>query len=271
MSLGLPARPCDTSLSLPRSDMPPSGVQKVRRVGALIAASFLCAVSSAGCGATDPDRPAASEPPETTTAAPAVNAPGSWGMDVIEPDVEGKASLVADLDVFSRPRSPQDEAFFEEDFDCPDCADGERLPARSRLMLSNIGRQRLSLHAVPTDRGWACAYLFDHEGWQLEGGPCEPGLLDGIGFDMFGDGTDYRLIGFVADDVEAVTVAAGQERRAAHAGNNGFLFDASAATLCPLDIDWLMLRWADGRESRVSFPSRVPAILGADRRFFGCR
>jgi hypothetical protein len=251
--------------------MPPSGVQKVRRFGALFAASFLCAVSSAGCGAADPDRTAASEPPETTTAAPAVNAPGSWGIDVIEPDVEGNARLVDDLDVFSRPRSPLDEAFLEDDSDCPDCAEGKRLPARSRLMLSNIGRQRLSLYAVPTDRGWACAYLFDHEGWELEGGPCEPGLLDGVAFDMFGYDTDYRLIGFVADDVVDVTVVARQERHAAHVGNNGFLFDASTTTLCPFDIDWLMLRWADGRESRVSFPSRVPPILRAGRRSFGCR
>jgi hypothetical protein len=251
--------------------MLPSAAQNLRRVGILIAVSFLCAVLPAGCGAADPDRTAASEPPETTTTAPWVNAPESWGIDIIEPDVEGRAWLVGDLDVFSRPRSAQDEVFLEDDFDCRDCAEGKRLPARSRLMLSNIGRQRLSLHAVPTDRGWACAYLFDHEGWELEGGPCEPGLLDGIAFDLFGYGTDYRLIGFVADGVEDVTVVASQERHTAHVGNNGFLFDASTTTLCPFDIDWLILRWADGRASRVSFPSRAPAILGVDRRHFGCR
>jgi hypothetical protein len=233
----------------------------------------------AACGAERDDRPAEAQ---TTTASAEATRYEAWGADMAEPELDGPVMLARELAVFSRRRKPEDAfptevVHLEPD---PAEAEGRELGAQSRLLIAavatedidELGPQRLSLYAVPTDRGWVCTYVvYEDLGDFADGmaGACEHGLVHGFGLELHGVGPWYRLYGVVEDDIERVSLRVGARLVPARVESNGIYFEADAREVCPVDIEELIVERADGRTEQVRWSELAPGV-GASRDLFGC-
>jgi hypothetical protein len=246
------------------------------RVGLL-----LCVLLLAGCGA-EGEAPQAESGAEPTTSESLVEL-GAWGVDMAEPEIGGDGvSLADELAVFSRPGRAEDEYPGLAADLRSDSVEGGELPARSRLLLrgvakesfDDIGEQRLSLYAVPTENGWVCAYvLYEDLGDFADGtaGACEPGLVRGFGLELQGAGSFYRLYGVVEDGIERVSFRVGDRLLPARVGSNGIYFHARTTDVCPVDIEHVVVERADGSKTEVPWIELAPSFIGASRESFGCR
>lgn len=251
-------------------DMPPS-------VLGLALAVVLCALILVACGAERDDRPAEAQP---TTDSAQVTRYEAWGADMAEPELDGPVTLAQELAVFSRRRRPED--VFPTTVVNADMGsvEGREVAGQSRLLIPGVateeidelGPQRLSLYAVPTDRGWVCTYVvYEDLGDFADGmtGACEPGLVHGFGLELHGVGPSYRLYGVVEDGIERVSIRVGDRLLPARVGSNGIYFAAQATDVCPVDIEHLVVERSDGIQEEISWRELAPS-LGASRDLFGC-
>jgi hypothetical protein len=245
----------------------------------LVVAFLICVLSAAGCGA-ESNKPQAESVAATTSSKSLVEL-GAWGVDMAEPELDGPVNLASELAVFSQPRMPQDTFPTEVVRLEGDTAEGRELAGESRLLIAGVAKERvdelgeevLSLYAVPTDRGWVCAYVaYEDLGDFADGaaGGCEPGLVHGFGLELHGDGPFYRLYGVVDDGIKRVSLRVGDRLLPAHVGSNGLYFDARTTDVCPVDIEHLVVERADGRTTEVPWRELAPSFAGASRESFGC-
>lgn len=252
------------------NDMPPS-------VPGLALAVVLCALILVACGAERDDRPAKAQ---TTTDSAEVMRYEAWGADMAEPELDGPVTLAQELAVFSRRRRPED--VFPTTVANADMGsvEGREVAGQSRLLIPGVateeidelGPQRLSLYAVPTDRGWVCTYVvYEDLGDFADGmaGACEPGLVHGFGLELHGVGPSYRLYGVVEDGIERVWLRVGDRLLPARVASNGIYFEADARKVCPADIEELVVERNDGRMGQVKWIELAPGV-GASGDLFGC-
>ena len=197
-----------------------------------------------------------------------------------EPAFDEPLTLTDELAVFSRPRRPADMFPLIAINHGSDSAEGRELGGQSRLLLGGVstedidelGPQRLSLYAVPTDRGWVCAYIvYDDLGELGVGGACEHGLVEGFGLELHGEGPLYRLYGLVENGIERAWVQVRNRLLPARVGGNGIYFEANATEVCPTEIEAVVVERADGEEKSVPWGRLAPAIVGSPGASFGCR
>jgi hypothetical protein len=249
-------------------------------VRGLPVAMLLSVLALAGCGAESADRQAHSDATVDPVADASFSEFDSWGVAMAEPELKDarRVSLAGELSAFSRPRRPSDE-FLAEGVDLgPDSAEGRDLPGNSRLLLARVaeehldelGAQSLSLYAVPTDRGWVCAYVVYDDLQELaEGAACEHGFVDGLALELQGYGRSYRLYGVVEDGVTRAWVRIGDRRIPVRVGGNGFFFEAKTTEVCPVEIEAIVVE-RHGETTEALWSRLAPALAGASGAGFGC-
>jgi hypothetical protein len=107
---------------------------------------------------------------------------------------------------------------------------GGHLPDGSRLLLRDLGVERLHLYAVPTTTGQVGFYLVGREQPRISGSVAAA-LPEGITWRILyerepGKPTHLIAFGLVANHVAAVEVELKRERRSAVLANNAFFFEA---------------------------------------------
>jgi len=123
--------------------------------------------------------------------------------------------------------------------------------AKSRLLLTNLGRSRSSLYGVPTAHGWVCFVLAPELLSQ-----CTAGFADQL-VSLSVEQTQTRTIatGVVPDGVRQVSLAVGKDTHVATLARNGFFDELPDATADELDA--VIVKTKDGRTFRLPLDRRI--------------
>jgi hypothetical protein len=251
-------------------------------LGVLVAASI-----AASCGEGVSSQRGPNEDPETHLAA----AKKLSGAKEDAANAHAKAkkangrysseAAVAEMSVFSRPRTEQDAlpnsfAYLLKD-SCDDrlraegrCP-GDAIAAESRLLLTDLGVRKTSLYAWPTTNGWVCWGLVDSGASCIAHFPAEQPRIAYGGIDPDDEGTGYpgMLVAIAADEVASAEVQVLGVRHAATLGRNGVFyeltdrsctmraFEALAATASDGSSGSTAIDWAHGPTLDGEHPANV--------------
>lgn len=172
------------------------------------------------------------------------------------------------LGAFSKPRSPGDvpprdlAAQANHSFVTDAAIVAEKLRpgaldhARGRLLLANLGAERRSVYAWPTQKGQVCFVITG-----LSGG-CEEQFTEAHPFsyvygdpDRLGSGKPMLIAGLVSDGVTRVEVIAAGRGYEAMLGNNAYFLELDSSVVAP---DRIVAHYSDGSERSHTFPPIGP-------------